>query len=192
VTIVSGHFHFDGFFRSGIAFAQGLPERWEMTSIKNILVPTDFSDTSDEAIRDAVDFARSFGARIYLLHVPGTVGEHFEADFPLQEFETTVRTRLSPFFTVAEIASLHLEYVLRVGTPAAEIVRYAENREIDLIVMGTHGRTGLPHLLMGSVAEQVVRLAPCKVMLVKQPKRVAAVSGRTDTSIEASAPVMIL
>ena len=164
-----------------------------MTSIKRILVPTDFSDTSDEAIRHAVDLARSFGAQLYLLHVPGRTGEDFEADFPLSEFENTVRDRLNAFFTRQEIAALKIEYALRIGAPAPEIVRYAGDRSIDLIVMGTHGRSGMAHLLMGSVAEHVVRLSPCPVMLVKEPKTATTSSSRrVEVEINSTTPVAIL
>jgi nucleotide-binding universal stress UspA family protein len=164
-----------------------------MTSIKKILVPTDFSDTSDEAIRHAVDLARSFGARLYLLHVPGRTGEDFEADFPLREFENTVRDRLNAFFTREEIAALQIEYALRIGAPAPEIVGYAGDRNIDLIVMGTHGRSGVAHLLMGSVAEHVVRLSPCPVMLVKEPKAATTSSSkRVGVTSSAAAPVAFL
>jgi nucleotide-binding universal stress UspA family protein len=64
-----------------------------------------------------------------------------------------------------------------VGTPAEEIVRYADFCDVDLIIMGTHGRTGIAHALMGSVAEQVVRVAPCPVLLVRAPKRAAVAHG---------------
>src|SRR6516225_5269342 len=128
-----------------------------MTDVRNILVPTDFSETSDLALRHAVEAARTYGARLYLVHVPGPTGEDFEADFPVGRFETTVRQRLAAFVSEDEIAALRPEYALRIGAPAEEIVRYAQDREIDLIVMGTHGRKGVAHMLLGSVAEHVVR-----------------------------------
>jgi len=139
-----------------------------MTDVRNILAPTDFSETSDLAVRHAVDAARTYGARLYLLHVPGPTGEDFEADFPVGRFETTVRQRLAAFVSEDEIAALRPEYALRIGAPAEEIVRYAQDREIDLIVMGTHGRKGVAHMLLGSVAERVVRTAPCPVQVVRQ------------------------
>jgi nucleotide-binding universal stress UspA family protein len=145
-----------------------------MTNVRNILVPTDFSETSDVALRHAVDAARTYRARLYLLHVPGKTGEDFEADFPIGRFETTVRDRLAAFLSEEEIAALRPEYALRIGTPAEEIVHYAQDREIDLIVMGTHGRRGVAHLLLGSVAEHVVRTAPCPVLLVRQQEHTVA------------------
>lgn len=145
-----------------------------MTDVRNILVPTDFSETSDLALRHAVEAARTYGARLYLVHVPGPTGEDFEADFPVGRFETTVRQRLAAFVSEDEIAALRPEYALRIGAPAEEIVRYAQDREIDLIVMGTHGRKGVAHMLLGSVAEHVVRAAPCPVLLVRQQEQAVA------------------
>jgi nucleotide-binding universal stress UspA family protein len=141
---------------------------------KSILVPTDFSETSDAALTYAVDLAHTLGAQLYLMHVPGKTGENFEANFeanfPVGRFETAAQERLSTLLSPEEIERLRPEYALRLGTPADEIIRYADARDIDLIIMGTHGRSGVAHLLMGSVAEQVVRTAPCAVLLVRHPK----------------------
>jgi len=139
---------------------------------KSILVPIDFSETSDAALKYAVEMAQAFGAQLYLMHVPGKTGEHFEANFPIGRFETAAQERLGtlPRLSPEEIARLRPEYALRIGTPAEEIVRYADARDVDLIIMGTHGRSGVAHLLMGSVAEQVVRMAPCPVLLVRHSK----------------------
>jgi universal stress protein A len=142
-----------------------------MTAAKSILVPTDFSETSDVALHYAIFMAQALGAQLSLLHVPGRTGENFEANFPVGRFETAARERLSALLSEEEIARLRPEYALRIGTPADEIVRYADARDVDLIVMGTHGRSGVAHLLMGSVAEHVVRTAPCPVLLVRRPKR---------------------
>ena len=150
--------------------------------VRNILVPTDFSPTSDAALHYATQMALTLGARLYLMHVPGKTGEHFEANFPLGRFETASRERLSSFLTQEELARLRPEYALRVGVPADEIVRYADLCNIDLIIMGTHGRSGIAHVLIGSVAEQVVRVAPCPVLLVRARKR-AAVSVVTEVTV---------
>jgi nucleotide-binding universal stress UspA family protein len=143
-------------------------------TVNNILVPTDFSATSEAALRYATQMALTVGARLYLMHVPGKTGEHFEANFPIGRFETAARERLASFLTQQELERLRPEYALRVGTPAEEIVRYADACDVDLIIMGTHGRSGLAHMLMGSVAEQVARTAPCPVLLFRLPKRAAA------------------
>lgn len=145
--------------------------------VRSILVPTDFSPTSDAALRYATQMALTMGARLYLMHVPGKTGEHFEANFPLGRFETASRERLSSFLTLEELERLRPEYALRVGVPAEEIVRYANACDADLIIMGTHGRSGIAHVLMGSVAEQVVRVSPCPVLLVRAPKRAAVSQG---------------
>jgi nucleotide-binding universal stress UspA family protein len=139
--------------------------------VNNILVPTDFSPTSEAALHYAAEMALTLGARLYLMHVPGKTGEHFEANFPHGQFEAAARKGLSSFLTTEEIARLRPEYAVRVGVPAEEIVRYADACDVDLIIMGTHGRTGIAHALMGSVAEQVVRVAPCPVLLVRASKR---------------------
>lgn len=147
--------------------------------VNSILVPTDFSATSDAAVHYATQMALTFGARLYLLHVPGKTGEHFEANFPIGQFASTVSERLSSVVTPEELARLRPEYVMRIGSPADEIARYADVCEADLIIMGTHGRSGIAHALMGSVAEQVLRVAPCPVLLVRSPKRATAAQGVT-------------
>ena len=149
--------------------------------VKNILVPTDFSGTSDAALHYAAEMALTLDARLYLMHVPGKTGEHFEANFPHGQFESAARRGLASFLTTEDIARLRPEYAVRVGTPAEEIVRYADVCDADLIIMGTHGRTGIAHALMGSVAEQVVRVAPCPVLLVRARKRAAVSQGAAVT-----------
>jgi nucleotide-binding universal stress UspA family protein len=147
-----------------------------MTVVRNILVPTDFSETSDAALTYAINMAQGFGAQLYLLHVPAKTGEDLEANFPVGQFETAVRERLDSVLSREEITRLRPEYVLRIGRPADEIVRYADAQNVDLIIMGTHGRSGVAHMLMGSVAEHVVRMAPCPVLLVRHPKRAVVAS----------------
>ncbi len=138
--------------------------------VNSILIPTDFSEPSDAALQYATEMARAVGARLYLLHVPGKTGENLEMNFPVGRFETSARQRLDTLLSPSDIERLRPEYAVRIGTPAEEIVRYADARDIDLIIMGTHGRSGVAHLLLGSVAEQVVRVAPCPVLLVRQRK----------------------
>jgi nucleotide-binding universal stress UspA family protein len=146
-------------------------------AVNSILLPTDFSPTSEAALHYATEMALTLGARLYLMHVPGKTGEHFEANFPHGQFEAAARKGLSSFLTPEQIERLRPEYAVRVGAAAEEIVRYADFADVDLIIMGTHGRTGLAHALMGSVAEQVVRLAPCPVLLVRTPKHAAVAQG---------------
>jgi nucleotide-binding universal stress UspA family protein len=146
-------------------------------NVDTILIPTDFSATSDAALDYATKMALTLGARVYLMHVPGKTGEHFEASFPVGRFETAASERLLSFLTKDELERLRPQYVVRVGVPAEEVVRYADVCDADLIIMGTHGRSGIAHALMGSVAEQVVRNARCPVLLVRAPKRAATSEG---------------
>jgi nucleotide-binding universal stress UspA family protein len=141
-----------------------------MNAIKRILVPSDFSDASDAALGYAAGFARGLTAQLYLLHVPGRTGENLEADFPIGEFATTTRGRVEAVVGSDTAAQLRPEYAVRIGTPAEEIIRYAGDRDIDLIVMGTHGRSGVAHALVGSVTEKVIRAASCPVVVVRRPK----------------------
>jgi nucleotide-binding universal stress UspA family protein len=135
-----------------------------MTVFANILHPTDFSEPSQAACEKAVELARQCGAKLTVLHVYANplMAEGFAyVPDPRPEFEQ----RLS---TVANVElPIAVERALRVGVPAEQIVEFAREHNCDLVVMGTHGRTGLSHLLVGSVAEHVVRHAPCPVMVVR-------------------------
>ena len=142
------------------------------SAVKRVLVPTDFSETSDAALKYGITLAQALNARLYLLHVSGESGVNFEADFPMVQFERALGERLEAFVGPQDARQLQPEYALRGGgAPADLIVRYADDRSIDLIVMGTHGRSGVEHMLMGSVAEKVVRAAPCPVVTIRHPRR---------------------
>ena len=158
-------------------------------TVNSILVPTDFSEPSDAALQYATDLARTLGARLYLLHVPGKTGENLEVNFPVGRFETAARERLDTLLSQSDIERLRPEYAVHIGTPAEEIVRYADARAIDLIIMGTHGRSGVAHLLLGSVAEQVVRAAPCPVLLVRQRKTAVVKTEATIPVAGAAVPI---
>jgi nucleotide-binding universal stress UspA family protein len=135
-----------------------------MTGFTNILHPTDFSEPSQAAWEKAVDLARQCGAKVTVLHVYANplMAEGFAyVPDPRPELEEKLN------FVANEELPIAVERELRVGLPAEEIVAYAREHNCDLIVMGTHGRTGLSHLLMGSVASTVVRRAPCPVMVVR-------------------------
>lgn len=143
-----------------------------MINLKRILLPTDFSEPALEATKYAVELADRFGAELHLLNViedPVIYLPMFES-YPLpsrEEFEQYAQTRLENWLLPddAERCEAKLSWVH--GTPFAEILRYAKDREVDLIVVGTHGRGLAAHLLMGSVAEKVVRKAPCPVLTVR-------------------------
>jgi nucleotide-binding universal stress UspA family protein len=117
-----------------------------------ILVATDFSDEAEAAVRVAIDYARRLGAHLHILHVYSTG----EVDVTRLLADTAASARPDVPVTVASTG----------GDAAAEILRYAARQPIDLIVVGTHGRTGMSRLLLGSVAERVVRGARCPVLAV--------------------------
>src|SRR3954470_8955760 len=128
-------------------------EGFDMIALQRILVPNDFSETSQAAVRYAIGLARNFGARIHLLHVGDQARLDLETEFPLGlegAVEDALRERLLKILPPAEQAELKPQFVVRAGVPAAEIVRYAKDHEVDLIVMGTHGRGPVGHMVMGS------------------------------------------
>jgi len=148
-------------------------------STKRILVPTDFSPTSDAALEFALPLAERLGASLHLLHVlddpfvaDGLSSEAYMTEAPtlrtamLQDAQERLAHRASP--TTPGVARIETEVLF--GHGAKTIAEYAAAREVDLIVMGTHGRTGVAHFLLGSVAERLVRTAPCPVLTVRQPK----------------------
>lgn len=147
-----------------------------MIEMEKILVPMDFSDCSDAALRYGRALAEAFGASLHLLHVvqdPYTqpwAAEAFPAPLGemLQQWQEQARTRLVAVLGEKDRAAATIATV--VGSPFYEIVRYAAEQEIDLIVIGTHGRGPVAHMLLGSVAEKVVRKAPCPVLTVRHPQ----------------------
>jgi nucleotide-binding universal stress UspA family protein len=149
-----------------------------MIDLRRILVPTDFSKYSDAALTYAGAFAQKFGADIYLLHVvqdltlfyPEAVLAAPAAVPTVDQFRQAARTALDRTLAGLRLPDVVVHPVVVEGTPYDAVVRFAGEKEIDLIVMGTHGRSGLAHLFMGSVAEKVVRKAPCPVLTVRQPE----------------------
>jgi len=142
-----------------------------------ILVPTDFSPPSAAALEYARILAAKFGASLRILHVidDPTGSSEFVADGYAPSTDDIrsslleqARTRLDHLMNLVDRSRYHAHADAVLGMPAAAIVDYASATGSELIVMGTHGRTGLAHLLMGSVAEQVVRTAFCPVLTVRQ------------------------
>jgi nucleotide-binding universal stress UspA family protein len=132
-----------------------------------ILVPTDFSVQADAALAQARALATQLGATLHVLHVLENVFLRAVVGDP-HDLETAAWRRLEDRLTPEDRGRLGASAELQMGDePAKEIVQYAREAGIDLIVMGTHGRRGLPHALLGSVAEQVVRAAPCSVLTVR-------------------------
>ena len=141
-----------------------------MLPIHTILHPTDFSEHSGNALHLAVALARDYAARLVVLHValPPTIiyGEGVVPPEP-ETYLGEAREQLRRLTIPADIGAAERRLVE--GDPAKEIVRAVREAGIDLVVMGTHGRTGLSRLLMGSVAEKTVRRAPCPVLTVRMP-----------------------
>ena len=148
-----------------------------MITLKTILVPSDFSACSDAAIRYGLELARRFDATLHLLHVvpdPATqpwAAEGFALPLPevVEQWQKDARLRLESAVPLADAG--RVTCVATVASPTEEILRYAAAKAIDLIVMGTHGRSGVSHILLGSIAEKVVRRAPCPVLTVRRPER---------------------
>ena len=152
-----------------------------MIALQNILVATDFSEPSDVALAYGRELARRFGARLHLLHVVEDMGARFMS-FPLPvgdlghwqaEAESAARIRLHSLLSEEDRQVLRAKTVVQISTsPSEAIVSYAKDTmpRIGIIVMGTHGRGAMAHLLMGSVAERVVRTAPCPVLTVRHPQ----------------------
>ena len=144
-----------------------------MTNITRILVPTDFSEPADAALDYAVDLSKTLGAQISLVHVFDEIPAatlSFDLYMPLSaeardEVLSTVRRRLAE--RVERSGRPDVTSDVLVGGTARAIVDAARNHHADLIVMGTHGRLGVAHLLLGSVAERVVRTAECPVLTVR-------------------------
>ena len=143
--------------------------------IAHVLVPTDFSETADAAARYGCELAARVGARVTLVHVfsPGVVAlpdaVYAPTEEELQILQQAAEAELDA--AAARLAPLGaaIDRVALPGMASDEIVGMARQRHADLIVMGTHGRRGLSHLLLGSVAERVLRAAPCPVLTLRLP-----------------------
>jgi nucleotide-binding universal stress UspA family protein len=151
-----------------------------MTPPRHILVATDFSAPSIAALRCGREFARAFGATLHVMHVADSALDRYSRD-PFvalppefqQDIENASLNQLERLLTDDDRRQLHAVAVLRTSaSPASAIVDYAQASKIDMIVMGTHGRGGLSHMLLGSVADRVVRAAPCPVTVIRsEPNR---------------------
>jgi universal stress protein A len=142
-----------------------------MIALRHVLVPTDFGQAAEAALAYGRTLARMFGADLHLLHVMDNTFFRPAAADPLTVKATAYR-QLQARLTPADCSELHARATVEVSDdPDQVIVEYAHAWKIGLIVMGTHGRQGAAHVLMGSVAERVVRKAPCPVLTVRQPER---------------------
>jgi nucleotide-binding universal stress UspA family protein len=148
-------------------------------TITHILVPTDFSEYANDALDYAIELAKAFTARLTLLHVihlsPLAVDDYDTSGLVSywEEIETDAQQRMQALLNRVHQKGLQGETMMIHDVPFQAILDTAKDKGADLIVMGTHGRTGLTHVLMGSVAERVVRMAPCPVLVTR---------GKTETS----------
>lgn len=150
-----------------------------MIALKHILVATDFGAAADAALAYGRELARAFGAQIDVLHVADNVlTRGFGADGYVaayadlqRDIEEAALGQLDALLSREDRTDLRARTILRTSnSPAYAITEYARDEKIDLVIMGTHGRRPLAHLLMGSVAERVVRTAPCPVLTVRHPE----------------------
>jgi len=154
-----------------------------MISLRRVLVPMDFSEDSEDALRYGRAMAFAFGSELHLLHVvqdPYTqpwAAEAFPSplDDVLAEWEKEARRRLEAAIPPGERDGVLV--AVQVGSPFLEIVRYAADHAVDLIVIGTHGRGPIGHMLLGSVADRVLRKAPCPVLTVRHAARTRPAEG---------------
>jgi len=148
-----------------------------MIPIQKILVPTDFSDSAHHALRYAVTLATELQAELLLLHVVETLAVGYASDlFPVpmaevfQEMSGYARTELAKLGEETRAKGANARELVVQGKPSAEIVRVAQEEQMDLIVLGTHGKGMLDQALFGSTTERVVRKAPCPVLSCRLPE----------------------
>ena len=147
-----------------------------MEEIKKILVPIDFSDYSKKALQYSVQFAKSFGANISLIYVIERAV--YPADFSMgqiavpaadMDLHERAKEELKNLAASEISGDVGVEIILKTGKPYVEIIEAATDIDADLIIIATHGHTGIEHLLFGSTAERVVRKAPCPVLTLREP-----------------------
>ncbi|MGC8639645.1 MAG: universal stress protein [Isosphaeraceae bacterium] len=152
-----------------------------MIDIKRILAPTDFSSHSERAVRFACSLAERFGAELHLVHVlsetiPAGPDPLLMPVMPPQfyeESESRARETLKHLLQPTWGKPTAVATAIRWGSPVEAVVDYCKECAIDLLVIATHGRTGLSHVLLGSVAERIVREAPCPVLTIRDSHKAA-------------------
>ena len=150
-----------------------------MIKLKKILFPTDFSESSMEALNYDLSFAREYGAKLEVLHVVNekiySEGLNLPRVVSIDELDREMtkeaERKLKVLIPTESQEGLEWETVIKKGNPFLEIIRYAHENDVDLIIIGTHGRSGFEHIIFGSTAEKVVRKAPCPVLSVKPSQR---------------------
>ena len=146
------------------------------TTINKVLVPIDFSDYSKSALRYAVNFAKSFNAEIILIYVVEPV--IYPPDFSMgqiampsinTEWDDRAKDELQKLAKSEIIGAVKVKTIIKTGKPFVEIIETAKEENVDLIIIATHGHSGVEHILFGSTAEKVVRKAPCPVLTLREP-----------------------
>ncbi len=145
--------------------------------IEKILFPTDFSEGSYHAVPYAADFSKQYNAKLYIVHIiydftKATYSHipHISSDQTIDEITAWAEKEIDKCCLEQTRGLPNVEKLVLKGVPHEEIIKFAEDNKIDIIVMGTYGRTGLDKMIFGSTAERVVRKAPCPVLAVKQPE----------------------
>lgn len=153
------------------------PAPTSSTAVKRVLVPTDFSEPANHALSFALNFAQQNRGEITLLHVVEVViAPEFAAYAALtdeDDLKRRMRDRLQAIASAHHAESVLKDILVRRGTPYHEICKVAEEMHADMIVIGTHGYTGVKHMMLGSTAERVVRYAACPVVVVPSRQRTA-------------------
>ncbi len=201
ISLVRFHGTDEALDRAAAGMGESMLEGKEAIAMKvtKILVPVDYSDDSHQALQWGASLAKQYGAQLLLLHVipkgtqevppedpdwKGLASRYYpevaweRRAFPPEpiiiNLEERAQSELSQFAHKSLTEPVPVELKIAVGKPAEEILRVASEQGVDLIVMGTHGRTGLRYVLLGSVAERVARSAPCPVFTVRDGIEAAA------------------
>jgi nucleotide-binding universal stress UspA family protein len=151
---------------------------------KKILVPTDFSECSQAAVEYAVSLAKAFKGELSIFHVMEPMVYELDFSFVQPAGFPDLKDRLSESLN-KKLAPIQAEGIsaegfIFSGEPSVEIIKFANSRQADLIVMGTRGRTGLAHVLLGSAAERVIQQAPCPVLAINASKKIMAEKVKTE------------
>ncbi|GAX60699.1 universal stress protein UspA and related nucleotide-binding proteins [Candidatus Scalindua japonica] len=149
-----------------------------MIKLERILFPTDFSSTAEHALKYALTFASEHKAKLFVMHVipnpdsPVVFGEDGESVTPpsFERMEAKAKKSMEQLIPERYAKELEIENIIVQGGPLKEILKCVKKFNIDLLTMASHGRKGISHMLMGSLAEKVVQMAPCPVLTIKHPE----------------------
>jgi len=146
--------------------------------IKKVLVPIDFSDYSKSALKYAADFAQKFNAEMILIYVVEPV--IYPPDFSMgqiaipsinTEWDMKAKEELDKLADTEISNSITVKTIIKTGKPFIEVIETASEEDVDIIIIASHGHSGMEHILFGSTAEKVVRKAPCPVLTLREPKK---------------------